>query len=308
MTEQIARPGTDVYICTSCNAEVTEGARFCPHCGDPFEPECDTRESCPHCSTLVKADARVCPKCQALLFRDKGDDDVSVDERLTKIENYSLGQMLFREREYLFENIYREKNLDAIIKYFAFWALVFSAIHGFCLGIYSGVPQMLAGAIKVPLLLLLTLAVCSPALYAFNIMLGPRISFRQIISVLCIKTYLFSVILVSFSPIVGFFMVTGGTHDFATLLNVAVFALAGVLGVSLLWKAMQYLTRRNGRQPQSYLMWCWMLVYIFVGTQLAWTLRPFVGAKGDFQLFRQIGGNIYLYVIETAFRMLHIVQ
>jgi len=287
---------------------VSEGARFCPHCGDPFAPDGAGREICPHCSTQVKEEARVCPRCQALLFRDERDDSTAVDERLAKIDKFSLGQLLFREREYLFENIYREKNLNAIIKYFAFWALVFSAIHGFCLGIYSGLPQMAVGAVKVPLLLLLTLAVCSPALYAFNIILGPRLSFRQIISVLCVKTYLLSIILVSFSPIVAFFMVTGGTHDFATLLNVGVFALAGLLGVRLLWNAMQYLTRRSGRQPQYGLMWCRMLVYVFVGTQLAWTLRPFVGARGEFHLFRQIGGNIYLYVIEIGCRLLHIVQ
>lgn len=308
MTDQNTLPATEIFLCTSCNAEVSEGARFCPHCGDPFESEAGPRQICPHCSAPVKADARICPQCQTMQFRDQPDAGTEVEDRMAKIESYSLGQLLFRERGYLFENIYREKNLAAISKYFAFWALVFSALHGFCLGIYSGLPQMLAGAVKVPLLLLLTLAVCSPALYAFNIILGPRLSFRQIIAVLCVKTYLLAVILVSFSPIVAFFMVTGGTHDFATLLNVGVFALAGLLGVRLLWQAMQYLTQRSGRRPQYGLLWCWMLVYVFVGTQLAWTLRPFVGAQGDFHLFRQLGGNIYLYVLETVFRLLHVVQ
>lgn len=38
----------------------------------------------------------------------------------------------------------------------------------------------------------------------------------------------------------------------------------------------------------------WILLYAFVGTQLAWTLRPFFGAPGlPFELFRNLGGTFY---------------
>jgi hypothetical protein len=38
----------------------------------------------------------------------------------------------------------------------------------------------------------------------------------------------------------------------------------------------------------------WVLLYAFVGSQLAWTLRPFFGAPGlEFELFRGLGGNFY---------------
>ena len=38
----------------------------------------------------------------------------------------------------------------------------------------------------------------------------------------------------------------------------------------------------------------WFALYAFVGTQLAWTLRPFFGAPGlRFEIFRGLGGNFY---------------
>jgi hypothetical protein len=38
----------------------------------------------------------------------------------------------------------------------------------------------------------------------------------------------------------------------------------------------------------------WVLLYGFVGSQMAWTLRPFIGAPSmKFELFRQLGGNFY---------------
>jgi hypothetical protein len=43
-----------------------------------------------------------------------------------------------------------------------------------------------------------------------------------------------------------------------------------------------------------------MFVYAFVGSQMAWTIRPFIGAPGTpFELFRQLGGNFYTNVLQS---------
>jgi hypothetical protein len=44
----------------------------------------------------------------------------------------------------------------------------------------------------------------------------------------------------------------------------------------------------------------WIIVYAFVGSQMAWTLRPFIGAPSmDFELFRQLGGNFYANIMAS---------
>ena len=44
----------------------------------------------------------------------------------------------------------------------------------------------------------------------------------------------------------------------------------------------------------------WILIYAFVGSQMAWTLRPFIGAPSmEFELFRQLGGNFYANILAS---------
>jgi hypothetical protein len=54
------------------------------------------------------------------------------------------------------------------------------------------------------------------------------------------------------------------------------------------------------RQASMTLLYVWILLFGFVGTQLAWTLRPFFGSPGErFELFRSIDGNFYVDIVRT---------
>jgi hypothetical protein len=53
------------------------------------------------------------------------------------------------------------------------------------------------------------------------------------------------------------------------------------------------------RQPRHRLLLvCWLVLYAFVGVQMAWVLRPFIGSPGTpVQFFRtDAWGNAYLVV------------
>jgi hypothetical protein len=56
-----------------------------------------------------------------------------------------------------------------------------------------------------------------------------------------------------------------------------------------------------GDRPASMLLlYVWILLFGFVGTQLAWTLRPFFGDPGlPFELFRDIDGTFYGDILST---------
>jgi hypothetical protein len=48
------------------------------------------------------------------------------------------------------------------------------------------------------------------------------------------------------------------------------------------------------------LLYIWIMLFGFVGTQLAWTLRPFFGSPdGPFELFRDIEGTFYGDILST---------
>ena len=57
-----------------------------------------------------------------------------------------------------------------------------------------------------------------------------------------------------------------------------------------------------GERPASMLLlYIWIILFGFVGTQLAWTLRPFFGSPGKpFELFRDIEGTFYSDILQTV--------
>ncbi|MFI5913634.1 hypothetical protein [Dactylosporangium sp. NPDC051541] len=60
-----------------------------------------------------------------------------------------------------------------------------------------------------------------------------------------------------------------------------------------------------GERPASMaLLNVWILLFGFVGTQLAWTLRPFFGSPDEpFEIFRKIEGNFYVEIVRSIGRL-----
>ena len=145
--------------------------------------------------------------------------------------------------------------------------------------------QLAADVWKMPTLFLMTLVICFPSLYVFSALLGSRLSFGQMLRVLLAIVALTVTVLASFGPIVGFFALSTQNHPFMVLLNVAFCAVAGVLGVGVLWKALRILLvpkvetaenvpplihlplpSQSDRQVKS-LFRVWILIYAVVGAQ-----------------------------------------
>ncbi len=63
---------------------------------------------------------------------------------------------------------------------------------------------------------------------------------------------------------------------------------------------------RTERGSSMTLLYIWILLFGFVGTQLGWTLRPFFGSPDQpFSLFRHISGTFYSDIFATIGRLLH---
>ena len=89
------------------------------------------------------------------------------------------------------------------------------------------------------------------------------------------------------------FLTTTSEYQFFKLLNVTIFAISGAMGLVFLKQGFENSVdaeNEQGRGSRRLLFVLWMLLYGFVGTQMAWTLRPFMGAPNEpFMLFRQVG-------------------
>ena len=176
-------------------------------------------------------------------------------------------------------------------------SVVFFALYGALLGSTHSFWQTISSAIKLPLLFLITLLICAPALYIFSKLFDLRLQLSQSITLVLAAIAATSIVLISFSAIVLFFVMTApGRYQLFKLVNVLCFMIAAGVGASYLGQGIRlaWATRSSADKPQRLVFYLWLSIYMLVGSQMAWTLRPFVGyPNAPFEPFRQVGGNFY---------------
>lgn len=208
---------------------------------------------------------------------------------------------LLRDRSAFLEQIRQDVKLNSKITALGIYSSLFFAIYGAIIGSFNGLAQALSSAIKLPALYLITLLICFPTLYFFNITFGSRKTAGQHFAMLLTAVAVISVLLFSFAPITLFFLTSTNDYQFYKLLNVAIFSITGFIGVKFLYEGMALLSKEDteGIETRMGVLRFWLFLYAFVGTQLAWTLRPFFGAPGaPFELFREMQGNFYLNILD----------
>lgn len=215
---------------------------------------------------------------------------------------FSVVMYLLRERKQFLEEIREGVKLKSKIFGLLISSTVFFAIYGAILGASSTWMQCLVSAIKLPALYLLTLIVCFPTLYFFNVMFGSKRTFEQYLALLMTAMAMISILLFGFAPVSLFFLISSTDYTFFLLLNIAIMAITGFLGISFFYQGMQSLSEEDaeGKEIRLNILRFWLGLYAFVGTQLGWTLRPFFGSPGKaFELFRNRDSNFYLSVWDS---------
>ena len=189
--------------------------------------------------------------------------------------------------------------------------LFLGAIYGVFMGLYAvlqpepGWAQMAATAVKVPLLFLLTLAVTFPSLYVFSALARTRLQASETLQLLLVAVAVNLAVLASFGPVTGFFTLSTESYAFMKLLNVGLFAFAGVVGIGFLRRALRTVfdgqdEEGNNQRKPNVVLHVWVLIYAMVGAQMGWILRPFIGAPDQaFELFRERRSNILVAVLRS---------
>jgi len=218
------------------------------------------------------------------------------------MKDLAIIETILRNRHHFFIEIRDGVQLGEKLRAMLISSILFLALYGAVMGSTHSLWQTLSSAVKLPVLFLATLIVCSPTLYFFNVLFGSNQSLSQNFALILTAITVTGVLLLSFAPIVVFFLLTTSNYQFFKLLNVVIFAVCGIVGVIFLSQGMKIVSAggKEGGGARRAVMWAWIIVYAFVGSQLAWTLRPFVGAPSmKFELFRQLGGNFYTNVFAS---------
>lgn len=216
---------------------------------------------------------------------------------------FSVLIWLLQDRQNFLQEISQNVQLYQKINALLICSSIFFAIYGGIIGASSSWQQALASMVKLPALYLMTLMICLPTLYFFNVFFGSRKPFGQYVALLLSAMAVISVLLFSFAPITLLFMTTTtNNYQFFKLLNVIIFSLTGFLGIKFFYEAMQAFSENElvGQETREKILQLWLILYGLVGCQLGWTLRPFFGNPGmPFELFREMGGNFYLDILRA---------
>ncbi len=229
----------------------------------------------------------------------------------------------------------RRGTIEVPVVGLAILLIVLAMVYGACMGTFAvfrwsdaALRQWIASTIKVPALFVLTLLVTFPSLYVFNALVGSRLLLDSVLRLLVAALAVTVAVLASLGPIVAFFSVSTTSYPFILLLNVAVFSVAGLLGMSFLLQTLHRLSliipeppplhepEPVGDEKDDVVMMpvgalervddrmlskhvkavfrCWIVLFGLVGAQMGWVLRPFVGnPAAPFTWFRARESNVF---------------
>jgi len=181
--------------------------------------------------------------------------------------------------------------------------VVYGMLYGGVMGTYGGIAgsriwQVVYSAVKVPFLLFATFLLSLPSFFVTNTLLGLRSDFPRVVRALLSTQAGLTVILSALAPFTAFWYVSGSAYQPAILFNGLMFGVASFSAQWMLRRSYLPLVRANPRH--RWMLRIWLVIYVFVGIQMGWVLRPFIGdPNAPVQFFREGSwSNAYEVVIE----------
>ncbi len=190
--------------------------------------------------------------------------------------------------------------------------------YGAAMGYWRAPLQGLFVAIKLPLILILTTFGNALLNAMLAPLLGLNISFRQTCLAILMSFTIASAILGSFSPLAAFviwnspamtadFHISGRTYSLIQLTHVAVIAFAGIVANLRLIQLLRQLS--GSIVIARRVLIGWLAGNLFLGSQLSWILRPFIGAPNlpiEFLRASAFQGNFYESLFHSLARVLNV--
>jgi hypothetical protein len=185
----------------------------------------------------------------------------------------------------------------------------FALLYGAAMGTFRGLTfqdqwlrQIAYSAAKVPLLLFGSFAISLPSFFVLSTLVGLRKDLGESLRAIVAAQAGLAVALASLSPLTLLWYASSANYSHALLVNGVMFAVASAAAQYLLRQYYRPLVARNPRHRT--MLACWGFTYVLVAIQLAWLLRPFIGAPGrQVQFLRpEAWDNAYVFVCRLIWR------
>lgn len=195
------------------------------------------------------------------------------------------------------------------LKWLVLFIVIFGAIYGAVMASFTGLApgryhHLLYVGLKVPLLLVVTSALCIPSFFVVNAVAGLRDDFGAAFRALVATQACLTLVLASLAPVTAFYYFCAPAYGTAVLFNAAMFAVAAAGAQIMMTRYYGPLIRRSARHRT--MLYFWFFVYALVGIEMGWILRPFIGDPNIPVAFLRSDawGNAYVVVIRLIARIL----
>ena len=218
---------------------------------------------------------------------------------------FTIMPNFLRDPDSFFKEIQEGRDVGAKARSLALVSTLSFMVYGLMVGLSKSPLQALSSAVKMPVLFLVSMAFCLPALYFFSLaLLATPLKMMQVLTVVLAGMGVTSFLLLGLAPITLFFVLTSGNYAFFQLLAVAFTGVSAWIGVYFLWRGMTFVDTAHDDSSRTLgrrILLLWIVLYAFVGTQMTWRLSPFIGKPEDpFYLVKPSRDNFYVDVIHAV--------
>jgi hypothetical protein len=204
-------------------------------------------------------------------------------------------ERLLREPSRLLQDIQDGRDLLSTSRVMLATIMVTGAVFGAALGSYHGGIQSLYGALKMPLVILLTACVCAPVLTMANQALGRSSSLSRDIALVLSSLALGGLVIAALAPILLLVGLLRMSYHEAILVTFGSCALGGLVGPSLLWRGLRF------ESNQGLVALLVVGAFGVCGLQMTWVFRPYLVRPKtvDVPFIRATEGNIIESIVKT---------
>ena len=155
-------------------------------------------------------------------------------------------------------------------------------------------------AIKVPILFGCTMLLAVPSFYVLSALRGVSNDFGKVFALLLDYQLLVAILLAALAPITALVNLTTPADGYqgVQFWNSLTFLLAACIAQLKFTARARQLVAKDERH--RLLLRLWSIIYAFIGIQMAWTLRPFIGSPDQAIGFFRPGklDNAYVKIFE----------
>ena len=202
-----------------------------------------------------------------------------------------LVDQLLRDRRGVMDRIAGGEGLAELMRVFVLTIVVGAAITGAAMGSFRGGAQVAYAAVKLPLALLLTAALCAPGLTAIGRAVGRPASLAKDAALVITALATGALVMVALVPVMLVARALDAPYHASILMTVSCGGLSGVVSVAVLAGGLHRASSKHARVVLA----LFATLFVAVGAQAAWTLRPWLvrPRTPDVPFVRAVEGSLY---------------